>query len=95
MSPDASGNLSFDGLNVNVSGTANTKDSFTVKPVSDVIMNMDLAISDESKLAMASVQNGGESDNPTARNCWICKTPKWWVGIKPSTMRMLSGQYGR
>jgi len=63
MSPDASGNLSFDGLNVNVSGTANTKDSFTVKPVSDVIMNMDLAISDESKLAMASVQNGGESDN--------------------------------
>jgi flagellar hook-associated protein 1 FlgK len=63
MSPDASGNLSFDGLNVNVSGTANTKDSFTVKPVSNVIMNMDLAISDESKLAMASVQNGGESDN--------------------------------
>ena len=63
MSPDASGNLSFDGLNVNVSGTANTKDSFTVKPVSDVIMNMDLAISDESKLAMASVQTGGESDN--------------------------------
>ena len=59
MSPDASGNLSFDGLNVNVSG----KDSFTVKPVSNVIMNMDLAISDESKLAMASVQNGGESDN--------------------------------
>lgn len=63
MTPDASGNLSFDGLNVNVSGTANTKDSFTVKPVSNVIMNMDLAISDESKLAMASVQNGGESDN--------------------------------
>ncbi|EML2065397.1 flagellar hook-associated protein FlgK [Enterobacter sp. SAT-E-asb] len=63
MSPDASGNLSFDGLNVNVSGTANTKDSFTVKPVTNVIMNMDLAISDESKLAMASVQNGGESDN--------------------------------
>ncbi|MBS7441965.1 flagellar hook-associated protein FlgK [Enterobacter sp. 120016] len=63
MSPDASGNLSFDGLNVNVSGTANTKDSFTVEPVSNVIMNMDLAISDESKLAMASVQNGGESDN--------------------------------
>ena len=63
MSPDASGNLSFDGLNVNVSGTANTKDSFTVKPVSNVIMNMDLAIGDESKLAMASVQNGGESDN--------------------------------
>ncbi len=38
-------------------------DSFTVKPVSDVIMNMELSISDESKLAMAAVQNGGESDN--------------------------------
>jgi flagellar hook-associated protein 1 FlgK len=45
-----------------VSGTANTKDSFTVKPVSDVIMNMDLAISDESKLAMAS--SAERRDNP-------------------------------
>ncbi len=61
--PDASGNLSFDGLNVKISGSANNKDSFIVKPVNDVIVNMDVAISDESKLAMASAQGSGESDN--------------------------------
>ncbi|MHA0959263.1 flagellar hook-associated protein FlgK [Enterobacter cancerogenus] len=61
--PDASGKMAFDGLTVNVSGTAATKDSFTVKPVVNTIVNMSLAISDESKLAMASVADGGESDN--------------------------------
>ncbi|CAH3526443.1 flagellar hook-associated protein FlgK [Enterobacter hormaechei] len=61
--PDASGNLSFDGLNVKISGSANNKDSFIVKPVNDVIVYMDVAISDESKLAMASAQGSGESDN--------------------------------
>lgn len=61
--PDASGKMTFDGLTVNVSGTAATKDSFTVKPVVNTIVNMSLAISDESKLAMAFVADGGESDN--------------------------------
>ncbi|HEB4089793.1 TPA: flagellar hook-associated protein FlgK [Enterobacter cloacae] len=63
MAPDASGNLSFDGLSVNVTGSANAKDSFIIKPVSDVIVNMELKFKDESKLAMASASNGGESDN--------------------------------
>lgn len=63
MAPDASGNLSFDGLSVNVTGSANAKDSFIVKPVSDVIVNMELKFKDESKLAMESASNGGESDN--------------------------------
>ncbi|MCQ4445344.1 flagellar hook-associated protein FlgK [Enterobacter cloacae] len=61
--PDGSGNLSFDGLNVSITGAANQKDSFIVKPVNDVIMNMDVAISDESKLAMASASDSGDSDN--------------------------------
>ncbi|MDY1038435.1 flagellar hook-associated protein FlgK [Enterobacteriaceae bacterium RIT714] len=61
--PDASGNMTFDGLTVNVSGTAVPKDKFTVKPVVDAIVNMDLLISDESKLAMAGSATGGESDN--------------------------------
>ncbi|MCY1699571.1 flagellar hook-associated protein FlgK [Lelliottia sp. SL45] len=61
--PDASGNMTFDGVTVNVSGSAATKDSFTVKPVVDAIVNMDLLISDESKLAMAGSATGGESDN--------------------------------
>lgn len=61
--PDTSGNLSFDGLNVNISGSANNIDSFIVKPVNDVIINMDVTISDESKLAMASANGSGASDN--------------------------------
>ncbi|WP_230351810.1 flagellar hook-associated protein FlgK [Lelliottia sp. WAP21] len=65
--PDASGNMSFDGLDINVSGTAGNKDSFTIKPVVDTIVNMELAISDESKLAMASKADGGESDNRNAQ----------------------------
>ncbi|MGL4430594.1 MAG: flagellar hook-associated protein FlgK [Silvania sp.] len=60
---DGSGNLSFDGLTVSVSGAASAKDSFIVKPVANAIVNMDLAISDESKLALASDAAGGESDN--------------------------------
>jgi len=60
---DGKGNLSFDGLTVNVSGVANKKDSFIVKPVVNAIVNMDVAISDESKLALASEEKGGESDN--------------------------------
>lgn len=89
MSPDASGNLSFDGLNVNVSGTANNKDSFVVKPVSDVIVNMELKFNDESKLAMASTSAGGESDNRNGQNCWICKIASLSAGISLSMMLML------
>ncbi|WP_333850095.1 flagellar hook-associated protein FlgK [Leclercia sp.] len=60
---DGNGNLSFDGLTVNVSGAAKNKDSFIVKPVTNAIVNMDVAISDEGKLALASDKDGGESDN--------------------------------
>ncbi len=86
MSPDASGNLSFDGLNVNVSGSANAKDSFTVKPVSDVIMNMELSISDESKLARPGCRTAVRATTATGRKCSICKTAKWSAETKPSTM---------
>ena len=61
--PDTNGKISFDGLTINVSGTATNKDSFIVKPVANTIVNMSVAITDESKLAMASEANGGESDN--------------------------------
>jgi len=66
VTPDATtGDVSFDGLTVNISNAAGAavNDSFVVKPVVDAIVNMDLLISDESKLAMASAANGGESDN--------------------------------
>lgn len=58
--------LSFDGLQINVSGTPADKDSFTVKPVANAIVNMDVAITDEAKIAAAS-EAGGESDNRNAQ----------------------------
>ncbi|CAH3949167.1 flagellar hook-associated protein FlgK [Enterobacter hormaechei subsp. xiangfangensis] len=80
--PDASGNLSFDGLNVKISGSANNKDSFIVKPVNDVIVNMDVAISDESKLAMASAQESGESDNTNGQKLLDLQSAKLVGGNK-------------
>ena len=80
--PDASGNLSFDGLNVKISGSANNKDSFIVKPVNDVIVNMDVAISDESKLAMASAQVSGESDNTNGQKLLDLQSAKLVGGNK-------------
>lgn len=80
--PDASGNLSFDVLNVKISGSANNKDSFIVKPVNDVIVNMDVAISDESKLAMASAQGSGESDNTNGQKLLDLQSAKLVGGNK-------------
>lgn len=80
--PDASGNLAFDGLNVNISGSANNKDSFLVKPVNDVIVNMDLAISDESKLAMASASDSGDSDNTNGQKLLDLQSAKKVGGNK-------------
>ncbi|WP_288790599.1 flagellar hook-associated protein FlgK [uncultured Enterobacter sp.] len=80
--PDTGGNLSFDGLNVNISGSANNKDSFIVKPVNDVIVNMDVAISDESKLAMASAEGSGESDNTNGQKLLDLQSAKLVGGNK-------------
>ncbi|MDE7667451.1 flagellar hook-associated protein FlgK [Enterobacter hormaechei] len=80
--PDASGNLSFDGLNVKISGSANNKDSFIVKPVNGVIVYMDVAISDESKLAMASAQGSGESDNTNGQKLLDLQSAKLVGGNK-------------
>ena len=63
VTPTGSSNLYFDGLKVKVSGSADKNDSFTVKPVANAIVNMDVAISDESKIAMAESATSGESDN--------------------------------
>lgn len=79
---DTGGNLSFDGLNVNISGSANNKDSFIVKPVNDVIVNMDVAISDESKLAMASAKGSGESDNTNGQKLLDLQSAKLVGGNK-------------
>lgn len=61
--PDADGKVSFDGLELTFTGTPKPNDSFTLKPVSDAIVNMDVLITDEAKIAMASDETAGESDN--------------------------------
>lgn len=63
--PDANGKLDIDGLKVTVSGTPGAKanDSFTLKPVSDAIVNMKVMVTDESKLAMSGLKDSGQSDN--------------------------------
>lgn len=61
---EKNGALTFDGLSVSISGTPAENDSFTVKPVSDAIVNMSVAISDESQLALGiDDDKNGESDN--------------------------------
>jgi flagellar hook-associated protein 1 FlgK len=61
---ETDGSLSFDGLNVSVSGTANKNDSFTVKPVANAIVNMSVALTDASQIAMGiNDAETGESDN--------------------------------
>ncbi|RWR01920.1 flagellar hook protein FlgK [[Pantoea] beijingensis] len=63
---EAGQSLSFDGLQVDISGTASAKDSFIVKPVASAIVNMGVAITNESQIAAASAA-GGESDNRNAQ----------------------------
>ncbi|MFU9135645.1 flagellar hook-associated protein FlgK [Erwinia tasmaniensis] len=74
---DSSGNatLAFDGLKLTVSGTPAAKDSFLVKPVSDVITNMGVNITDESKVAAAGADDG-VSDNTNAQSLLDLQTKK-------------------
>ncbi|MCA6925398.1 flagellar hook-associated protein FlgK [Pectobacterium versatile] len=48
--------LNFDGIKMTISGTPATNDSFLLKPVNDVIIDMSVAISDPNKIAAASVK---------------------------------------
>ncbi|EMH4161464.1 flagellar hook-associated protein FlgK [Pluralibacter gergoviae] len=58
------GSLNFDGLSVSVGGQAGSGDSFVIKPVSDAILGMQVALKDGSAIAMGS-KNGetGAGDN--------------------------------
>lgn len=77
LTPDASGKLLFDGLEVTITDGATPTaagDTYLLKPVSDVIIYMKVAISDPNKVAAASTkldengnevpgESGGPSDN--------------------------------
>ncbi|MFD1803139.1 flagellar hook-associated protein FlgK [Mixta tenebrionis] len=64
---DGNGRLNFDGLQLTPSGTPAANDSFVVKPVSNAIVNMGVAISSETQIAAASAPDGA-SDNRNAQS---------------------------
>ncbi|MBH2666709.1 flagellar hook-associated protein FlgK [Serratia marcescens] len=66
-SADGKPTLNFDGLEVSIDGNAQAKDSFTVKPVSDVAGNLKVAITDSSKIAAADKDDSGRGDNENAK----------------------------
>lgn len=73
--------LSFEGMAVTVSGTPAAKDSFLVKPVSEVINTLSVAISDEAKVA-AATEAGSPADNRNAQLLLDLQTAKRVGGNK-------------
>ncbi|MBG6241893.1 MAG: flagellar hook-associated protein FlgK [Candidatus Symbiopectobacterium sp. Dall1.0] len=81
LTPDADGKLSFDGLEVTITDGATPTaagDTYLLKPVSDVIIDMKVAISDPNEVAAASTkldedgnevpgESGGPRDNTNAK----------------------------
>ena len=63
VTPDANGKVAFDGLELTFTGTPAVNDSFTLKPVSDAIVNMDVLITERSENRHASAEDAGDSDN--------------------------------
>ncbi|CFQ87075.1 flagellar hook-associated protein FlgK [Yersinia frederiksenii] len=71
--------LSFDGVAVTIdNGTTGVeaRDKFTVKTVSNVAANLNVAITDSSKIAAAGTADGGESDNVNAKALLDLQTQK-------------------
>lgn len=73
---ETNGKLTFDGLEVTVGAGANANDRFTLKPVSDAIVNMNVLVTDESKIAMASDPDAGGSDNRNGQALLDLQTQK-------------------
>ncbi|WP_145577326.1 flagellar hook-associated protein FlgK [Yersinia mollaretii] len=72
--------LSFDGLDVTIdngtTGGAQSKDKFLVKTVSNVAANLQVAVTDSSKIAAAGTADGGASDNVNAKALLDLQTKK-------------------
>ncbi|WP_337262974.1 MULTISPECIES: flagellar hook-associated protein FlgK [unclassified Serratia (in: enterobacteria)] len=73
---DGKPTLSFDGLQIGISGSAQKNDSFTIKPVSDVAGSLKVAINDSAQLAAAGAENGGKGDNDNAKKLLDLQTQK-------------------
>ncbi|MBT9185105.1 flagellar hook-associated protein FlgK [Pectobacterium punjabense] len=99
---DASDNsLNFDGIKMAITGTPAANDSFLLKPVNDVIINMSVAISDPDKIAAAaafdadgnSIPFGGVGDNTNAKALLALQNEKI-VGGKASVSGAYAGLVG-
>ena len=83
------GKMSFDGMEITVNAGAKANDSFTVKPVSNAVVDMKVIVTDESKIAMAQVSKNdpdpdidkGKSDNRNGQKLLDLQT-KATVGNK-------------
>jgi flagellar hook-associated protein 1 FlgK len=64
---DASGTaINFDGIDIVITGIVSPDDKFTVSPLTDVIKNFEVAITDQQKIAAASLDTNLPSDNSNA-----------------------------
>ncbi|MDP9768151.1 flagellar hook-associated protein FlgK [Kosakonia cowanii] len=86
VTPDTTdGTLNFDGLKVSINnGSTGAKkdDSFTIRPVSNAIVNMSVAVTDESKIAMAGTAGNGASDNRNGQDLLKLQSAKVVGGNK-------------
>jgi flagellar hook-associated protein 1 FlgK len=63
----SSGNpISFDGIELIITGAVTSNDEFTVSPLTDVIKNFEVAITDQQKIAAASLDTNLPGDNSNA-----------------------------
>jgi len=58
--------ISFDGIEISITGTITSTDKFTVSPLTDVINNFEVAITDQDKIAAASSDTSLPGDNSNA-----------------------------
>jgi flagellar hook-associated protein 1 FlgK len=58
--------ISFDGIEIVITGTVTSTDTFTVSPLTDVIRNVEVAITDQQKIAAASSSTTLPGDNANA-----------------------------
>lgn len=85
VNADGDPTLEFEGVAIKIdNGTPGpqAKDKFTIKTVSNVAANLQVAITDSSKIAAAGSADGGISDNTNAQALLDLQS-KSWSKVKP------------
>ncbi|MCK0744919.1 flagellar hook-associated protein FlgK [Chromohalobacter nigrandesensis] len=65
LTPNGDGDVEFDGMTLNISGTAQEGDSFMLQPTRTASQDFEVAISEGAEIAAAS-QEGGSGNNENA-----------------------------